>query len=107
MQVYQGDPAASTSTWLQQASMLEQRLELGHYLSDEARAWLLKPSQPERWAVWRELLVRADINGVCRLDNLEAMRYFDTARRRGYLVKQFAEYGLVRVLEHGLVQVLS
>lgn len=92
---------------LEQAAKLERRIELGRHVPDEAHDWLNKPSQLPRLAFWLELLHRADIDGVCDLAVLATWRFFDTQRKRDYLLRMLEEHELIERLSTERVRVTA
>lgn len=94
-------------TWLlDRAARYERRLERGRIVDSDTRAWLLKPSQLERWALWCELVAFADVDGIAQLDQLAALAWFDTQRRRGYVLDQLEQRGLIERVDCERVRVL-
>lgn len=99
--------SVDNSTWLlDRAAKYERRLERGRVVDEDTRAWLLKPSQLERWALWCELVAFADVDGIAQLDQLAALAWFDTQRRRGYVLTQLEQRGLIERLDSERVRVL-
>lgn len=86
------------------AARLERRSEYGAGISDSARAWIAKDAA--RLALWYELLANIDEHGFINLESLQAWCFFDTRRKRQYVLKQLADYGVIKKLDGAQLQVI-
>ena len=95
----------SEAKLLDYAATLERRLERGCVLDDDVTAWLLR--MPVWWALWLEMLHKADDCGVVCVAQLKAWAWLDTKRKRRYFLRALADFGILEELEHGKVRVIA